>query len=64
MNEFRIILNLVLFATSIGLIVGLYNPVIVLWWCARQNRKMILTYYGSTIAVTFLIHQLFDLTVQ
>jgi hypothetical protein len=55
MAELRIILNLILYGAATGLIAGLYNPVLVLWWCARQNRKMVLTYYGFTIALCLII---------
>ena len=55
MAELRIILNLILYGAAIGLIAGLYNPVLVLWWCARQNRKMVLTYYGLTIALCLIV---------
>lgn len=59
MDEFLIILKLITYAAAIGLIAGLYNPVLVLWWCARQNRKMVLNYYGLTLTVCLILWLLF-----
>ncbi len=38
----------------LGMIVGLYQPWLVLWWLDRQNRKTVLKAYG-TGAIAFVL---------
>jgi hypothetical protein len=41
---------------TIFLVAGLYKPWIMLWWEAKQNRRKVLTLYGSIVLVSFLIY--------
>ena len=36
-------------------LLGLYKPWLSLWWLDRQNRKMVIKYYGLPAIVLFLV---------
>jgi hypothetical protein len=40
----------------IFLVAGLYKPWIMLWWEAKQNRRKVITLYGSIVLLSFLIY--------
>jgi hypothetical protein len=51
--------------TSIGiytclfiLIIGIYKPWVALWWMEKQNRKLVLAYYGTSLIILILIKYL------
>jgi hypothetical protein len=37
------------------LLIGLYRPWIVLWWEDIQNRKKVITFYGTVGVVALLV---------
>jgi len=51
--------------TSIGiytclliLIIGIYKPWVALWWMEKQNRKLVLAYYVTSLFMLILIKYL------
>jgi hypothetical protein len=46
MEVLRIFILLFLFLDTGLLLLGLWRPVVVLWWLDYQNRRRVLHYYG------------------
>ena len=40
------------------LAIGLYQPWYVLWWRATQNRKMVISLYGTISLIFFLLYNI------
>jgi len=43
----------------LSVIIGLYSPWRMLWWMSRQNRLLVLKYYGIPLVVLGLFYLLF-----
>lgn len=43
------------------IIVGLFKPVLVLWFLDRFNRQKVLVFYGKAIFFTLLLWRIFRL---
>jgi hypothetical protein len=47
--------------TGFTIIAGLIQPWWVLWWMSKQNRMLVLKYYGAFLPALFVIYSLFYL---
>lgn len=44
------------YASLVSLAIGLlYKPWVVLWWMDKQNRMMVIKYYGALMIVSFFL---------
>jgi hypothetical protein len=53
----RVLLYLAL-GTLLCLIIGLFEPWIMLWWEDTQNRKKVIKLYGTVTAICFTLYWL------
>ncbi|EMR02261.1 hypothetical protein ADICEAN_02609 [Cesiribacter andamanensis AMV16] len=49
MAVFKLLLMISLALAALGVLLGLWRPVIVLWWLDYQNRRRVLQYYGTAL---------------
>ncbi|RIW16176.1 hypothetical protein D0X99_07345 [Algoriphagus lacus] len=49
---------------SLCILVGLYKPVLVLWFMDRFNRQKVLAFYGKAIFFTLLLWRIFVLVEE
>ena len=50
-----IFFTVLLWLVAIIFLLGMYKPWIVLWFLDFKNRKMVILYYGSVLALLVLI---------
>lgn len=56
MEAVRLVAVFLFYTSLMGLLVGLfYKPWIVLWWMDKQNRLMVIKYYGTAVLMTILL---------
>jgi hypothetical protein len=60
--EFVQQLSLYMFVSSLVLLlIGLFKPWVTLWWEDIQNRKKVITLYGSIAFASFLMYEVLNL---
>jgi hypothetical protein len=58
MEHVRLLFLFLGLALTLCLFLGLYRPWWVLWWEDTQNRKKVITLYGTTASIFFFIYGL------
>lgn len=58
MEVFISITSIGIYTCLLILIIGIYKPWVALWWMEKQNRKLVLVYYGTSLIILILIKYL------
>ncbi|WP_157716061.1 hypothetical protein [Roseivirga echinicomitans] len=52
----EVVLKFLISVAALSVIIGLYSPWRMLWWMSRQNRLLVLKYYGVPLVILLLIY--------
>ena len=55
MDSLRILFSIIFIFSAFLMLLGLYQPWWVLWWEDVQNRRKVLTLYGSIMIIAGLL---------
>ncbi|KOF04035.1 hypothetical protein AWW67_02710 [Roseivirga seohaensis] len=55
----EVTLKFLIGTAALAVMIGLYSPWRMLWWMSKQNRLLVLKYYGIPLVVLGLIYLLF-----
>jgi hypothetical protein len=61
MYQVRLFVLFAVLTASFLMLLGLYQPRIVLWWEDVQNRRKVLRVYGTVALATFILYLLLGL---
>ncbi|WP_421977726.1 hypothetical protein [Roseivirga seohaensis] len=52
----EVTLKFLIGTAALSVIIGLYSPWRMLWWMSKQNRLLVLKYYGLPLVILGLIY--------